>query len=70
MIPVINLYVKLWQHIFKLTKGVAFKKALTPKILTDTNNKFVQTIVYIYSMQTFVFDEINNVSRNKNVDKI
>ena len=70
MIPVINCYVKLWQHIFKLAEGVDFHKALSPKILSDPNNKFVQTIIYIYSMQTFVYDEINNVSRNKNVDKI
>ena len=55
MIPVVKLFVNLWQQIFKLARGTDFKKALTPKILSDPNNEFVKTMIYIYSMQTFIF---------------
>ena len=55
MFRVLNIYVDLWKQIFKLARGTDFKKALTPKILSDPNNEFVKTMIYIYSMQTFVF---------------
>ena len=41
------------------------KKPLTPKILTDPNHEFVKTLIYIYSMQSFVFEELNKASRYK-----
>lgn len=41
------------------------KKPLTPKILSDPNHEFVKTLVYIYSMESFVFKEMNKASRSK-----
>ena len=46
------------------------KKPLTPKILSDHNNDFVKNLIYIYSMQTFIFSEINKTSRDKDKSKI
>ena len=46
-----------------MVKEVDFHKPLTPKILSDPNNKLVKTLVYIYSMQSFVFKELNWASR-------
>ena len=45
-------------------------KPLTPKILSDPSHKLVQTLVYIYSMQTFIFTEMNKASRAKDIHKI
>ena len=46
------------------------KKPLTIEVLSDPENKLVKTIMYIYSMQSFVFTEVNKASRNKDVTKI
>ena len=48
--PVVGLYVGIWQKIFKMVKDVKMRNPLTPKILSDSNHKFVKTLIYIYSM--------------------
>lgn len=53
-----------------MVKEVDLKKPLTPKILSDPNHTFVKTLIYIYSMQTFVFGDMNKASREKDVEKI
>ena len=61
----------MWRVIFSLTeKEVDFKKPLTHKILSNPDNNFVKTMVYIYSMETFVFSEMNRASRTKDTSKI
>ena len=61
----------MWKIVFSLaTKVTDFSKPLTPKILSDPNHPFVQTLVYIYSMETFVFSEMNKASRSKDKSKI
>ena len=49
---------------------IDIKKPLTPKILGNPNHSFVKTMMYIYSMQSFVFSEMNKASRNKDKSKI
>lgn len=39
-------------------------------MLSDPNNKFVKTLVYIYSMESFIFKEINKASRDKDISMI
>ena len=46
------------------------KKPLTPKILSDPTHNFVKTLVYIYTMETFLYKELNKASRTKDLDKI
>ena len=53
-----------------MVKDLDLKKPLTPKILSDPNHDFVKTLVYIYSMQTFIFKEMNKASRTKDTKKI
>ena len=61
----------MWKTIFSLTKYVKdFKKPLTPKALSNPNNDFVKRLVYIYSMESFVFSEMNRTSRMKDTSKI
>ena len=53
-----------------MVKEIEIKKPLTPTILSNSNHKFVKTLVYIYSMETFIYDEMNKASRNKDNTKI
>ena len=50
--------------------GVPMGKQLTPEILSNPEHKFVQTILYIYTMQSFIFDEMNAASRKKDFEKL
>jgi len=61
---------KVWKKIFSLAKSVDMKKPLTTEILSDPNHEFVQLMLYIYSMQTFIFKEMNKASRTKDLTKI
>ena len=60
----------MWKKIFAMVQDVDMKKPLTPQILSNTNHTLVRTLIYIYSMQTFMFSEMNKASRKKDVDKI
>ena len=53
-----------------MVEEAEFRKPLTLEILSDPQHKFVKTLVYIYSMQSFVFKEMNKTSRQKDVNKI
>ena len=63
---------KMWKTIFSLAQmnDVEFSKPLTPKILSNPDHPFVKTLIYIYSMESFVFSEMNRASRMKDVSKI
>ena len=60
----------MWRGVFDMVKDVEMNKPLSPKILSKSNQPFVQRLIYIYSMQTFLFKELNKASRNKDVTKI
>lgn len=62
---------EIWNSIFKLTQDTLdFKQPLTHDILSNPNHEFVKTLVYIYSMESFVFREMNKASRLKDESKI
>ena len=63
-------YLNVWKKIFEMVKDVDRKKPITPELLEDTDNGFVKMIVYIYSMETFIFKEMNRASRDKDESKI
>ena len=62
--------IKVWKIIFSMAKSIDLKKPLTTKILSDPENEFVQTLLYIYSMESFVFKEMNKATRDKDITKI
>lgn len=66
----VKMDVAIWKKIFSLAKNTDMKKPLTPSILSNPNHEFVKTIVYIYSLQSFVFKEMNKASREKDISKI
>ena len=47
-----------------------FDKPLTPKILSDPTHEAVKHLMYIYSMQTFIYEDLNRVCREKDRSKI
>ena len=61
----------MWKRIFTI-KGsdVDISKPLTPKILSDPNHPLVKTLMYIYSMQSFIYTDMNKASRTKDISKI
>ena len=65
-----GFYIKVWKRIFEMVEDVDMRRPLTPKILSDPSNKFVRTLIYIYTMETFIYKELNKASRTKDVDKI
>lgn len=63
-------YIDVWKKIFYMVKTVEFTQPLTYGILSDPNNEFVKTLIYIYSMESFIFSEMNIASREKLKKKI
>jgi len=61
---------EVWIKIFLLGKSENMKKPLTTKILSDPQNEFVKLMLYIYSMDSFIFKEMNKASRDKDDTKI
>ena len=61
----------MWTKIFSLATHVTnFHKPLTPAVLSDANHDFVNTLLYIYSMESFIFSDMNLASRSKDTSKI
>ena len=53
-----------------MVEGLDMRKPLTHKILSDKNHKFVKMLIYIYSMETFIYADLNKASRQKDAKKI
>ena len=47
-----------------------FDKPLTAKILSDPFHKITKHILYLYSMETFIYSDLNRASREKDETKI
>lgn len=70
--PIFESHTEIWLKLFDLAKveKMDMDKPLTAKILSDPKHPFVMRMLYIYSMQSFVFEQTNKVSRDKDVSKI
>lgn len=55
MRSIIVIYIELWKKIFEMVEDMDLGKPLTPEILSNSDHKFVKTLIYIYSMQSFIF---------------
>lgn len=45
-------------------------KPLTPKILSDPEHPVTKHILYLYSMESFIYSDMNKASRDKELDQI
>ena len=50
--------------------GYPIDKPLTEKILSDPNNNVTKLILYLYSMESFIYSDLNKACRNKEKQKI
>ena len=48
-------YKDKWKFIFNLANLGDLDKPLTPKILSNPNHKITKHLLYIYSMETFIY---------------
>lgn len=70
-IDIINYQNKMWKKIFSLSKrDLDLNEPLTEKVLSNPGHDFVKLILYMYSMESFIFREMNKASRLKDVQKI
>ena len=52
-------YADLWKQIFAMVEDHDMDEELTHNILASPDHKLVKALVYIYSMESFVFTEMN-----------
>ena len=65
-----DYYMDIWRIVFSLEKLGDLDKPLTPSILSNPEHAITQHILYIYSMETFIYKELNLASRVKDKSKI
>ena len=63
-------HTKMWKNLFKIGNLGNFDQPLTAKILSNPNHKIVMHLMYIFSMESFLFSELNLATREKNSLKI
>ena len=64
-------YARNWKKLFKLADlDEDLDKPLTTKVLSNPEHKAVKHIMYIYSMESFIYAELNRVCREKDRSKI
>ena len=56
--------------LFDLANLGDLDKPLTAKILSDPYNKITRHILYLYSMESFIYADLNRASREKDKTKI
>ena len=51
--------------LFDMAELGDLEKPLTPKILSESSNKITPHILYLYSMETFIYEDLNRAIREK-----
>ena len=60
-----------WELLFKLgSLGHPLEKPLNQKILSDSTNSITKLILYLYSMESFIYTHLNRACRNKDYKAI
>ena len=55
---------------FDLAELGNLDKPMTSQILSNPNHKITKHILYLYSMETFIYGELNRASRSKDESQI
>ena len=56
--------------LFDLAELGNLDEPLTPKILSNPDHKITKHLLYLYSMESFIYADMNRVSREKDETKI
>lgn len=65
-----SIYQLNWNLLFEMAELGDLDKPLSPKILQNPYHKVTRHILYLYSMESFIYSELNKVSREKDKSKI
>ena len=60
-------YKEKWKLIFNLANLGDLNKPLTPRILSNPNHKITKHLLYIYSMESFIYQDLNRACRDQDV---
>ncbi len=52
------------------TQGFDLNKSLTFEILDDLSHPVTQTLIYIHSMQTFIYQDLKKACLKKDITKV
>lgn len=61
---------KKWQRLFDIKELGDINKPLTPRILSNPNHPITKHILYLYSMECFIYNDLNKACRDQNSDEI
>lgn len=59
-----------WSFLFQLADLGDLDQPLSKKILSDPQHKITKLLLYIYSMESFIYADLNKASREKDISKI
>ena len=60
-----------WEMLFKLALlNIPLQKPLTVSILQDPNHQVTKHLLYLYSMETFIYSDLNKACREKDPNSI
>ena len=65
-----RIYRERWEMLFDIAKLGNIDKPLTPDILSNPTNPITTYILYLYSMETFIYSDLNRACREKDTSKI
>ena len=65
-----SMYKSKWSLLFDLGDLGDLDKPLTPKILSNPNHPVTKHLLQIYSMESFIYKELNQASRAKDQAKL
>lgn len=66
----LDVYMFEWNFLFESARLGDLNKPLTPKILANPKHHITKHLLYIYSMQTYVYENLNRACREKDTNQI
>ena len=65
-----KIYMSHWNLLFEMENLGDINKPLTPKILSNPNHKVTRRLLYIYSIESFIYSDLNRACRDKDSKQI
>lgn len=65
-----KIYKQNWDYLFQLASLGDMDKPLTKNILSNPEHNITKHILYLYSMESFIYGDLNHASREKDQSQI